>query len=667
MILDEIVLHNFGVYRGRHQFELTPVSADKPIILIGAQNGAGKTTFLEALQLAFFGKLARGQLRGTGAYEDYLRGAINRNAPLGDGAEVKVKFRRRMDGQDQIFEIRRAWSASARRVREIFEVVVDGKLDRVLTSQWNDFVDELLPPRIAPLFFFDGEKIEHFADLDRSSEIIGTGINALLGLDIVERLQVDLEVLEARKLGDNGGVDLREGLSTAEAELRQAEQRARAENEGVASVRVKAERSALLLERAQMALESEGGDLFATREALTAERGRLDEGLEHARKELRSWAAEGAPLLLVPDLLRSAAKQSEQEAVTEATGALLSLLVDRDRLAVSKFEGFGAAEDLIQEVEAFFLQDRERLEQTASQKMHLFLSSSARTALTTLCGEGRASTLDTQTALLDRLDGLEEKRDDLERKLASVPAAESVAPLVKAVSDAEGEQRQADVELDRRVQARDAADRDAVAVRSRYKAKLEKLVNLQLQREDAGRLLQHSAAVRQTLSRFATQVIQHHIQRIESHMLEGLQALFRKDDLVANVTIDPKTFAIELLGSDGLVVAPDQLSAGERQLFAIALLWALAKASGQAAPTVIDTPLGRLDSQHRTRLAERYFPYAGEQVILLSTDEEIDERLYQKLAPHITRSFTITYDRDGKGSQVKPGYAFVDKAGLEAA
>jgi len=667
MILDEIVLHNFGVYRGRHQFELTPVSADKPIILIGAQNGAGKTTFLEALQLAFFGKLARGQLRGTGAYEDYLRGAINRNAPSGDGAEVKVKFRRTMDGQEQLFEIRRAWSASAARVREIFEVVVDGKLDRVLTSQWNDFVDELLPPRIAPLFFFDGEKIEHFADLDRSSEIIGTGINALLGLDIVERLQVDLEVLEARKLGDNGSVDLREELSMAEAELREAEQRARADNDSVASVRVKAERSALMLERAQAALESEGGELFASREALTVERARLDEGLEHARKELRSWAGEGAPLFLVPELLQSAAKQSEQETEIESSGALLTLLADRDKLAISKFEDLGAADDLIQEVKTFFMKDRERLSQTASQKMHLFLSSSARTTLATLCGEGRASTLDTQKALLERLDALEDKRDDLERRLASVPAAESVAPLVKAVSDAEGAQRQADIELERRIQARDAADRDAEAVRKRYKAKLEKLINLQLQREDASRLFQHSAAVRQTLSLFATQVIQHHIQRIESHMLEGLQALFRKNDLVAKVTIDPKTFAIELRGSDGHVVAPDQLSAGERQLFAIALLWALAKASGQAAPTVIDTPLGRLDSQHRTRLAERYFPYAGEQVILLSTDEEIDGRLYQKLAPHISRSFTITYDTDGKGSQVKPGYAFVGKAGLEAA
>lgn len=667
MILDEIVLHNFGIYRGRQRFELTPEAADRPIILIGAQNGAGKTTFLEALQLAFFGRLSRAHLRGSGPYEEYLRGAINKNAPPGDGAEIKVKFRRVTAGREQFFEIRRAWSAQASRVREIFEVVVNGHLDRVLTAQWNEFIEELLPPRIAPLFFFDGEKIEHFADLDRSSEIIGTGINALLGLDIVERLKVDLEVLEARKLEKSGSADLREELSAAEAELQKAEQRVRTEFESLASARVHAERSAVLLQRARAALEAEGGDLFAMREALSAERARIDEALEHARKDLKAWAADGAPLLLMPDLLRAVAWQSDQEADAEATRALLSRLAERDERALSEFKGLGADEDLVHKVESFFTKDRACLEQSASLEPYLCLSTSARAVLATVVGEDRDRLLNVRRTLLERLDDLEKKRDDLERKLASVPAAESVAPLVTAVSEAEGTLRNAEAELERRRLTLETAERDASALRGRYKTRLEKLVSLQLQREDAGRLLQHSAEVRQTLSRFATEVIQHHIRRIERHMLAGLQALFRKDDLVASVAINPQTFSIELRDSKANVVPPDQLSAGERQLFAVALLWALARASGQAAPTVIDTPLGRLDSQHRARLAEQYFPNAGQQVILLSTDEEIDECLYQKLAPHISRSFTIIYAGDGEGSQVELGYAFASEAGLEAA
>ena len=65
------------------------------------------------------------------------------------------------------------------------------------------------------------------------------------------------------------------------------------------------------------------------------------------------------------------------------------------------------------------------------------------------------------------------------------------------------------------------------------------------------------------------------------------------------------------------------MSAGEKQLLAISLLWGLARVSEKHLPVAIDTPLARLDSSHRQNLIERYFPTASHQVILLSTDTEI--------------------------------------------
>ena len=61
----------------------------------------------------------------------------------------------------------------------------------------------------------------------------------------------------------------------------------------------------------------------------------------------------------------------------------------------------------------------------------------------------------------------------------------------------------------------------------------------------------------------------------------------------------------------------DELSAGEKQIYAIAILEALAKTSGRHLPIIIDTPLGRLDSEHCTKLINNYFPYASHQVIIL--------------------------------------------------
>ena len=71
---------------------------------------------------------------------------------------------------------------------------------------------------------------------------------------------------------------------------------------------------------------------------------------------------------------------------------------------------------------------------------------------------------------------------------------------------------------------------------------------------------------------------------------------------------------------------------------------------------VIDTPLGRLDSVHRQHIIERYFPHASHQVILLSTDKEIDEANYAKLKPSIGRAYTLRFDDKTASTTVEPGY-----------
>ena len=106
----------------------------------------------------------------------------------------------------------------------------------------------------------------------------------------------------------------------------------------------------------------------------------------------------------------------------------------------------------------------------------------------------------------------------------------------------------------------------------------------------------------------------------------------------------------------GNALEPAKLSAGERQLLAIAILWGLAEASGKELPTVIDTPLGRLDGIHRSNLVNNYFPKAGQQVILLSTDEEIVGDYYKQLKPYIAREFHISYNEPAKTSGFNQGY-----------
>ena len=162
--------------------------------------------------------------------------------------------------------------------------------------------------------------------------------------------------------------------------------------------------------------------------------------------------------------------------------------------------------------------------------------------------------------------------------------------------------------------------------------------------------------MRATLSTFRNAVVERHVRRIEQLVLESYQQLLRKASLVTRLAIDPEKFSIALYGSDGQILTAERLSAGERQLLGIALLWGLAKASGRPLPTAIDTPLGRLDAGHRMHLVERYLPFASHQVLLLSTDEEITGDYLNRLRPWIGKSYYLNYDDDAGETKIVPGY-----------
>ena len=132
-----------------------------------------------------------------------------------------------------------------------------------------------------------------------------------------------------------------------------------------------------------------------------------------------------------------------------------------------------------------------------------------------------------------------------------------------------------------------------------------------------------------------------------------------------DLRIDPVTFEVTLYGKGGVPVPKDSLSAGEKQIYAISLLWALSKISGRPLPLIIDTPLGRLDRTHRQFLIERYFPVAAHQVIILSTDTEIDQNYFELLKPFVSHSVHLRSNVGG-WTEAAAGYFWEEKSGAVA-
>ena len=134
------------------------------------------------------------------------------------------------------------------------------------------------------------------------------------------------------------------------------------------------------------------------------------------------------------------------------------------------------------------------------------------------------------------------------------------------------------------------------------------------------------------------------IRILESNILEGIKKCFHKDRFISNISINSETYKVTLYRENNNEISKEELSKGELQMYATAIIWGLAKTSGRPLPFVIDTPLARLDEQHRENLVRNFYPNASHQTIIFSTDTEIVDSCYELLKPSISKSGIIRYD-----------------------
>lgn len=654
MILDELVLQNVGTFSGRHTIKLAPPSPAKPVVLVGGLNGAGKTTFLEAIHLAFYGTLAQSNGRRTGSYENYLRSLIHRGSKPGSITSVELAFRAHQQGVEHSYRISRSWGGSEGAVRERLEVEVDGRVDKALISTWSEHVETFLPRGIAGLFFFDGEQIEALADMQKSREVLGSALSALLGLDLVDRLTTDLAVLRRRHRVNQIPDSLKETVEEkkqAALVARQAEEQA---VEAAATVRVELERAEKQHFEVAERYRSSGGELLDKRVATESSVEVQRQNLVQLDNDLRDEAADAAPLLQVAALLGELEQQVANEANAAHQKIVTTALGERDESVLALLRSAGVDSDVFESVAEFMTADRSRRD---SESTVPDISGLGDAAAVSAMGMSTLPAAERRLrALLERRDSIRAELDQLERVLVAMPDPESLADLRASLDEASAELARSQASLAMVEENLAARRADSVKAETSYESELDRLAHANLAIDDDLRTVAHIDKVTQTLDSLRSAAARRYLGRIGDLVLEALQRLLRKESLVATVTIDPDTHTVELTGRDGSRLMANQMSAGERQLLAVSLLWGLARASGQPLPVVVDTPLGRLDGTHREHLVERYFPYASHQVILLSTDTEIDEPTYARVRKFVGRSYRLSFDQTTNSTSVLPGY-----------
>ena len=160
----------------------------------------------------------------------------------------------------------------------------------------------------------------------------------------------------------------------------------------------------------------------------------------------------------------------------------------------------------------------------------------------------------------------------------------------------------------------------------------------------------------EVLTEFKQRLQREKVSKLSAMATQCFHELVDKDSLVSQILIDPDTLDVTMLDLDGRELLKNQLSAGEQQMFAISIVWALALSSGYKAPVIIDTPMARLDSAHRTNFVTKYLPAASSQVMVLSTDEEIYGRYLDLVRDKVVDYYTLLYREEEQCTSIVHGY-----------
>ena len=644
MIINKLILHNFGVYASTNIFEF---HGKKPIVLIGGMNGRGKTTFLEAVLLALYGSnsFAYNESKYK-TFGQYLKSFVN----ITDGTlRTYVDLEFSMDSENkEIYRIHREWTGDKKRTNENISVYKDQEFNQFLTDNWTMFIENILPSGLSNFFFFDGEKIAELA-VENTSDQMKESIKSLLGISVLDLLQSDLGRLINRTSKNqvlnteaNEIEGLRENKEKASTVLEKLDNELEELNKKKTELQHK-------LESVRQEYISKGGDIVTQRHELFQKRTDISSRMENGREQLVLDAASELPLVLVKDLLRNIREKAE----IEQDNRMLTVALQKMEQYSSEYETENGED---KEAIIRFIEYVSGKTKRMYTRILYNISDSSLFHLQMLLDD---QLLDKKLAVKSRQNDMimmQAEADQLDSYLSVDIDEKAIAKIYKKIKQLEQELIEIDVQITRKSDERRTANGELMFATSEFSKRVESYLKKVELNDDSDRIIKYSHMANTILEEYKVRLQKNKIEIVAETMTSCYKRLANKKNLIEKIEMDPVTLDLKYFDSDGKEVNKSSLSAGEKQLMVISLLWALALCSKKKLPVIIDTPLSRLDSAHRVSLIQTYFPQASEQTIILSTDSEIDKNYYEIMKDNIGDEFTLIYDDETKSTTIKKGY-----------
>lgn len=261
----------------------------------------------------------------------------------------------------------------------------------------------------------------------------------------------------------------------------------------------------------------------------------------------------------------------------------------------------------------------------------------------------------TKSLLANKAD-LKKQLDAVESYLTLDINEKDLTAIYEQIKAKEADLVEAQVEYNRLQQERSSINSIVIIKSAEYSRDIEVFLQKLELHDDLERMMKYSNIALRILEAYAVELQRRKTGTLGATITKCYKQLANKKNLIQEIVMNPETLDMQYLDEKGNEVSKESLSAGEKQLMVIAILWALALCSKKKLPVIIDTPLSRLDSQHRTSIINTYFPNASDQTIILSTDTEIDQNYYEMMKNSVGDEFTLVYSEETKSTSIKKGY-----------
>lgn len=654
MILTTLEVCNFRSFRGTHTLTLSPsdeTNSKRPIVLFGGLNGTGKTTLFLAIKLALYGRASGEGGYTSDGYASFIRSSIHRYPSAivkPNTASVQLEFLYGKQGERFTYIVQRTWEIAGSNLKETLKIWINGVEQKSLDQMdVQGCINELVPQGVADLFLIDGEKIGGFAT-DTTGNVLRNAFERLYGLDLTERLRNDLQTYLRKNATPFLNVavdtnDIRKEYEVVKKELVDIRSQLQCVEEKLFDAQT-------LKHKLETNLRGCNGEWDKEYSDLQLEANIVSRVLLEKKLKLRDEIAGVFPFCLAQETMQ----QLRNDVAVD-----LEVLMQR--------HANGTLQHFAESV-------RRELDQKGKESLDVVLANWLQNRRV------KESVFDVTPKMLRRIeqvvnDDLNNSIHQSDRLLEEIVSDSNELQKLEQKLNRSPENEALKTEFDEFLRVCDRISEltsDIATLELEIKAKLKHAIKLgttlserhrdSIEHVSRKESLELAERIRYLLKEYRENSVLKRIGQLEEQFNNEFNLLSRKDRRQCQVKIDPKSFRVHFQSKNRGDFQTTQLSAGEKHIYAVAMLVALAKTSNRPLPLIIDSPLGRLDSDHHKKLVNNYFPFASHQVILFATDEEIDTDSYKVLSEKISRSYLIDFDEAEEESHIVNGYFTTEKS-----